>query len=133
MIEPDVRRKRAITLLYTITTQNVAWPATIVIVENEMSARLIAERNAIPVTIPGSAIGRITRYETVSLPKKRERATAAAARLPRTSANRVERRATTIESRIASQMAWLSRATPNHFVVRPGGGNVNAVPCVLNA
>jgi hypothetical protein len=35
-----------------------------------------------PVTISGSAIGRITRNEIVSRPKKRRRATASAARVP---------------------------------------------------
>ena len=37
---------------------------------------------ATPVTMPGRAIGRITRKEIVSRPKKRWRATASAARVP---------------------------------------------------
>ena len=42
--------------------------------------------SAIPVTIPGSAIGRMTRNEIASRPKKRCRATAIAASEPSTSA-----------------------------------------------
>ena len=41
---------------------------------------------ATPVTMPGSAIGRITRNEIVSRPKKLKRATASEASVPRTSA-----------------------------------------------
>ena len=40
--------------------------------------------SATPVTIPGRAIGRITRNEIVSRPKKRWRATASEARVPST-------------------------------------------------
>ena len=58
--------------------QNVAWPKTIVQKLKGISTRLKAERSEIPVMIPGKAIGRITRSDTVSRPKKRERATAEA-------------------------------------------------------
>ena len=44
------------------------------------------ELSAIPVTMPGSAMGRMTRNETASRPKNRNRATPRAARLPSTSA-----------------------------------------------
>ena len=55
--------------------QNVAWPRTIVQKLKGISTRLNAERSEIPVMIPGKAIGRITRSDTVSRPKKRECAT----------------------------------------------------------
>src|SRR5512141_1692373 len=67
------RRKRAITLLYTTTTQNVAWPITIVQKVKGMCNRLIAERMAMPVTMPGRASGRISTNEIASLPKKLKR------------------------------------------------------------
>ena len=47
------------------------------------------ELSAIPVTIPGRAIGRMTRNEIVSRPKKRWRATAIEASVPRTRASAV--------------------------------------------
>ena len=50
--------------------QNVAWPT----IDREQPEREPAVLNvafsAIPVTIPGSAIGRMTRNEIVSRPKK---------------------------------------------------------------
>ncbi len=72
--EPATRRKRASTLLKTITTQNVAWPITIVRVPKviqltDSSASEIEVRRAIPVTMPGRAIGNTTRTEIASRPK----------------------------------------------------------------
>ena len=49
------------------------------------------ELSAMPVTIPGRAIGRITRNEIVSRPKKRWRATAIEASVPRIRASAVAR------------------------------------------
>ena len=66
--------------------QKVAWPRTIVQVEKGMSIRLKAERSEMPVMMPGSAIGRMTRSEIASRPKKRARTIAAAQSVPRTSA-----------------------------------------------
>jgi hypothetical protein len=43
--------------------------------------------------------------------------------VPRTSASAVVTVATSSESPIACQTSGRSQATPNHFVVRPGGGN----------
>ena len=78
--------------------------------------------SATPVTIPGSAIGRITRKEIVSRPKKRCRATASDARVPSTSAIAVAISATLIEVQNASG-AVLSNAFGNHSSVSPGGGH----------
>ena len=44
---------------FTWTMQNVAWPRMIVHVLNGMPRILMAERSAIPDTIPGSAMGRV--------------------------------------------------------------------------
>ena len=52
-----------------------------------------------PVMMPGSAIGRMRRSDTVSRPKKRERLTAAAASVPSTSATSVEIAATRAEEK----------------------------------
>ena len=69
-----MRRSRATTLLKTTTMQNVAWPRITVKRPNEIpsgtSTVLNAELSAIPVTMPGKAIGRITRKLIDCLPKK---------------------------------------------------------------
>ena len=67
--------------------QKVAW-ATITVNRLRLMPKtwVKVSLSAIPVTIPGSAIGRMTRKETVSRPKKRWRATAIEARVPSTSA-----------------------------------------------
>ena len=55
--------------------QNVAWPTMIVnspsATPNGSSTSRNVAFSAMPVTMPGSAIGRITRNEIVSRPKKR--------------------------------------------------------------
>ena len=66
-----------------------------------------------PVRIPGSASGRTSRNETASRPKKRKRATAAAAIVPRTRAIAVAMRATFTESQNASRASWSCQATEN--------------------
>ena len=63
-------------------------------IENGISARLKAERSAMPVMMPGSAIGRMTSSEIVSRPKNFEPETAAAQSVPSTSAISVEIAAT---------------------------------------
>ena len=91
--------------------QKVACPSTIVQKLNGISARLNALRRLIPVMMPGSAIGRISRSETVSRPKKRERQTAAAASVPSTSAISVEAAATWSDRRSASRTSGRAHAT----------------------
>jgi hypothetical protein len=67
-----VRRRRATTLLNTTTMQNVAWPTTIVSSPSDTPSTCVkVEFSAMPVTMPGSAIGRTTRNDTASRPKKR--------------------------------------------------------------
>jgi hypothetical protein len=101
--------------------------------ENGTSAMLMADRMAMPVMIPGSARGSTRKTEMLSLPKKRNRPTAAAAIDPKTIAASEATSATTIDRRIASQSSGVSNACPNHFVVRPGGGKVNAASWVVKA
>jgi hypothetical protein len=59
---------------------------TIVQVESVMWPAMKAELSAMPVTIPGRAIGSTSRNEIVSRPKKRKRATPKAAIEPSASA-----------------------------------------------
>ncbi len=95
----------------------------IVQIENGMSARLKAERSAMPVMMPGSAMGRMTSSEMVSRPKNFVWLTAAAQSVPRTSAITVEMAATWTDSDSACQTSGRFQVTANHCVVRPGGGH----------
>ena len=62
--------------------------------ENGISSVWYAERSAMPVMMPGSAIGRISSSEIASRPKNFARASAAAASVPSTSASAVLQAAT---------------------------------------
>src|ERR1700757_2509171 len=81
-----------------MTTQKVACPTTIVQIERLMWPVTNAELSAIPVTMPGSAIGRTSRKETASRPKKRKRATPKAPAEPSASAMPVAMSPTRTES-----------------------------------
>ena len=82
------------------------------------------EFSAMPVMIPGSAIGRISRNETDSRPKKRKRAIANAAAEPRTRAMPVASSAARTESQSASRTSCVCHATLNQCVVKPGIGQL---------
>ena len=83
MIEPEVRRSRATTLLKTTTTQNVAWPTMIAeIPKFRPGIASTIEDSAKAVTIPGKAIGNTSANEIVSRPKNRARAIAKDASVP---------------------------------------------------
>ena len=69
--------------------QNVAWPRTMVQIEKSRPMMSKAERNDMPVMMPGSAIGRMNSSEIVSRPKNLARDSAAAASVPRISARKV--------------------------------------------
>ena len=70
-------RNRATALLKTTTMQNVAWPTMIVhSARSTLSTCVKVALSAMPVTMPGSAIGSTTRNEIVLRPKKSKRATA---------------------------------------------------------
>src|SRR4051794_41398083 len=103
--------------------QKVAWPTmTVKRLSGTFSTWVKVLLIATPVTIPGKAIGRITRKLIVSRPKKRWRATAREASVPRTSAIAVAAIPALIEVKNASRAASLSNAFENHSVVKPGGG-----------
>src|SRR5580765_5585476 len=107
-----------------MTTQNVAWPITIVHIDTVMCPAMKNELSAIPVTMPGSAIGSTSRNETASRPKNLKRATPTAAAEPSTSAAPVATSATRTESHNASRTSCECQATLNHFVVKPGIGQL---------
>ncbi len=124
--DPCVRRSRASTLLYATTTQKVASPMMIVQRLKFTPVVLIAVRRAIPVMMPGSAIGRTSRNERLSLPKKRNRCTAKAAQLPSTRAISVAIDATFKEFTNAFRMLASPKASSNHLVVKLFGGHTCA-------
>ena len=95
----------------------MACPTKIVKIPNGMPNVPTAEFSEIAVTIPGNAIGRTRRNETVLRPKKWNRWTANAAALPRSNAIVVASRATWTELRIASRTAASRNAIANHFSV----------------
>src|SRR4051795_13579258 len=103
--------------------QKVAWAMITVKRERSMPNTWVKVLlSATPVTITGSAIGRTTRKEMVSRPKKRYRATASEARVPSTIAIAVATSATLIEVQKASG-AVDSIALGNQSKVSPGGGH----------
>src|SRR5207237_10830883 len=94
-----------------MTMQKVPWPTTIVqsekVVNGQRAQKVKNELSAIPVMIPGSAIGRTSRNETASRPEKRKRWAAKAAALLRRSAMIVAAGAAGIESTNESRAAGL--------------------------
>ena len=79
---------------------------------------------AIPVTIPGSAIGSTNIKEITSRPKKLYRAIAAAANEPKIKAMMVANEAVNTDKRIASFTPELDAAFDHHIVVKPVGGQL---------
>ena len=74
--------------------------------------------SAMPVTMPGSAIGRTSANDSVSRPKKRKRCTASAASDPRTSASTVAPIPTCSDSSRALRSSGLANAAEYHEVVQ---------------
>ena len=79
-------------------------------------------RSAIPVTTPGSAIGRMNRKEIVSRPKNLNRWTASAASDPSTSAIAVAAVAAISEFTSARRTAALAAASMNQSSENEVGG-----------
>ena len=77
-----------------------------------------------PVTTPGSAIGRTSRKVTASRPKNLKRLTAAAAAVPRTIATVVASIAAFSDRISASRASWSCHAELNHFVLKPAIGQL---------
>ena len=85
------------------------------------------------MTMPGSAIGSTMMNARALRPKKRDRYTAPASRLPKTIATPALTAATSSDNRNASHMSSRPNATRNHSSVSPGGGKVNDDDSVVNA
>ena len=102
----------------------MAWPITIVHSEKLTPQMTKNEFSASPVMIPGSAIGSTKMNETASRPKKRVRARPNAASEPRTRARTVARSPARNESQSASRTSSSCHASENHFVVKPGIGQL---------
>ena len=110
------------------TMQKVAWPTTTVKKPRPTPRNWVkVVFRATPVTMPGRAIGRMTRNEIVSRPKNRKRATAREASEPRISARTVATAATSSEVKKASRAPLLVIASPTQSVVSPGGGHSSAL------
>src|SRR5207244_12005370 len=82
------------------------------------------ELSAIPVTTPGSAIGRTSRKVIASRPKKRKRLTAVAAAVPSMSAIVVAIPAAFSDRTRALRASSLCHAAWNHFVLKPAIGQL---------
>src|SRR5438034_11800785 len=82
------------------------------------------ELSAMPVMIPGSAIGRTSKNETDSRPKKVNRAIANAAADPRRSADPVASSAARTDSQRAARTSCEGQATRNDFVVKAASGQL---------
>src|SRR4051794_27387877 len=96
-------------------------------------AALIAASKAMPVTMPGNAIGNTSTNVIVSLPQKRERDIANAVSEPSTIAKMVASAATLNESRMADQISLRANAATNQCNVTPGKGNAYVRSSVVNA
>jgi hypothetical protein len=104
--------------------QNVAWPITIVISENVRLLKLMNELSAIPVMIPGNAIGSRITSDTASRPKKRKRSTAKAAIEPSTSAIPVASSPARTDSHSAWRTSSLCQVEENQRVDSPDSGQL---------
>src|SRR5919199_303580 len=104
--------------------QKVACPMTIVVSENRTPPNVKKEFSAIPVMIPGSAIGRTSTSEIASRPKKRKRCTANAAVEPSASAIAVAISAARTDSQSAWRIASLCQVEENQRVDNPGSGQL---------
>ena len=98
--------------------QKVAWPTTTVVSEGLMARYSIAESRAMPVTMPGSAIGSTKRSEIAFWPKNRNRESANAMHVPRTSASAAARNPTEKEFTSALRANGSFHASLNQWVVK---------------
>src|SRR3984893_7503736 len=104
--------------------QKVAGPRMIVVSEKLTPLKLMNEFSAMPVMIPGSAIGSTNRNEIDSRPKKRKRWTANAAIEPSSTAIAVESSPARTDSHSAWRISALCQVEENHFVDRPCRGQL---------
>src|SRR5690242_11703917 len=104
--------------------QKVACPTTIVSSEKLTPLKVKKEFSAIPVMIPGSAIGSTSSSDTASRPKKRKRPTAKAASDPSTTASDVAITPARTESHSAWRISGLFQVEANHLVDSPDSGQL---------
>src|SRR3977135_7066 len=104
--------------------QKVACPMMIVVSEKLTPLKLMNELSAMPVMIPGSAIGSTSSSEIASRPKKRKRATANAAIDPSTTAMPAEIAPAGGDSHSAWRSSALCHVEENHLVERPDSGQL---------
>src|SRR6266487_5067114 len=95
--------------------QNVVCPTTMVHSDKWYPLNEKNDFNAMPVTMPGKAIGKRSRNETTSRPKNRNRCTAKAASDPSANAAVVARTPALIESTSASRTSGSCQATVNQL------------------
>ena len=107
--------------------QNVACPTIIVKIVNSPKKLVNTLLKAIPVTMPGSAIGNTNSSDIDSRPKNLYLDIAAAAKDPKIKAITVAKSATTALRVIASRTPSLTAAFDHHVVVKPVGGQANEV------
>jgi hypothetical protein len=117
----------AATLLNTTTMQNVACPTIIVKIVNLPKKLVNTLFKAIPVTMPGSAMGNTNSSDIDSRPKNLYLDIAAAAKDPKIKAITVAKSATTALRVIAYRTPSLTAAFDHHVVVKPVGGQANEV------
>src|SRR3954447_2182850 len=108
--------------------QKVACPTTIVRYDRSKPQKVKHELIAMPVRIPGRAMGSTSRNEIVSLPKNRKRCTPKAAAEPSATAMPVASSAALTDSQSASRISWLCQVWPNHLVDSPEIGQ----PCTFD-
>src|SRR6478735_9157631 len=115
-------------LLKTVTMQNVACAMTTVQIESGMPM-IVRKKllSAMPVMIPGSAIGRMTRRFTALRPKNSNRCRASERSVPSTREMAVATTATCTLVSTAAIAPWLWNALTHHSSVKPGGGQVRDV------
>ncbi len=105
--------------------QNVACATITVKYPNGTPPALKAELSAMPVTMPGSAIGSTTSRLITSRPKNRYRWTAKARQVPSTRASAVAPRPTLTLVQSADRAPALSSVRRHHSSVSPLGGKPN--------
>src|SRR5512143_3944762 len=99
-----------------------------------ISMNPIAERSAMPVTMPGSANSSTTINEIASRPKNFVRYIPAEINVPNINAATVATAATCSDKPNADQKSGrLVMIVSNHLVVRPGGGKRNVRSSVVKA
>src|SRR5262249_28936697 len=99
-------------------------PTTIVQNERLIDQKAKNEFSAIPVMIPGSAIGSTKMNEIASRPKNRLRDNPNAASEPSSSASAVATHAALIDNHSAPRTSESSQAAENQWVVKPGIGKL---------